>query len=331
MKKVFYLILNLFLLFSSCSEGTSSLSSNTTKNTLTRSKAILTFEKELLNLSSGSGMQYLKGGYYAVGDDDPFLWKFDENGNILDKWVIWDTTIIEQGRIPKKVKPDFESISLFPYQTDTSLLIFSSGSKAVKRDHIIVFNLEKQQENNVSIFAKPFYKTLRSKVFTKKTLNLEGATFWDNQLFLLNRPTNSLLSISKEHFTQIISKDSEHSPTYPIQHLTLPEIDNDTARFSGGSILTDLGLLLFSAAIEQSDDSGNDGGIVGSFIGLIDLNDPERPIILCEKILRQNGTIFKGKVESVHGKIVSDSLIKVVGITDNDDGKTHLLHIELNY
>lgn len=293
--------------------------------------AIIALEKELEGFSSGSGMQYFNGFFYAVGDDDAYLWKFDKFGDFQDKWLIWDTSEIEGHRIRKKIKPDFEAMSFLPRDTDTSLLIFASGSKPIKRDYILQFDPNKKELIELSSSALPFYDWLRTEVFNPKDLNLEGAAFWNEQFILLNRATNTLLMLKKSGFMENIVKDRISHLDYQHFHYQLPLIQTDTARFSGASIIPGTNYLLFSASVELTEDWVDDGGILGSFIGIIDLEHPESAPLACELVTWENKETYIGKIEAVEGKLISDKKVHVVGITDNDNGKTNFLHIDFKF
>lgn len=291
--------------------------------------AIIIDVKEMDVLSSGSGMVFHNGAFYAVGDDDPFLWKLDLNGNVLNKWTIWDTSSVKQNRIPKKIKPDFEAMSLYNNKNGSKLLIFGSGSKPKKRDLILQFDLTTETMLEDTPSALSFFHFLRMSVFSKPTLNMEGATFWDDQLLLLNRSTNSLLNIPTTHFFEMLQQDSISTINYDMYHYTLPVLGGDTARFSGASVIPQTNYLLFSASIEQTKDWVEDGGILGSFIGLINLKHLDKPPIICELVKWEDGSTFLGKIEGVHGTLNNDGTISVTAITDNDDGKTNWLKINL--
>lgn len=56
--------------------------------------------------------------------------------NLVQKIEIGDAKKLEEGRLPKSVKSDFEAITVVPWGKDNDLLIFGSGT-GKKRDLLV--------------------------------------------------------------------------------------------------------------------------------------------------------------------------------------------------
>ena len=276
--------------------------------------------KKINNFSSGSGMAFYNNHFYLVGDDDPFLVKANKEGEILHKWQLWDSSEVQDGRIHKKVKPDFEAISLFPYQEDTLLIIFGSGSKSPKRDVILTFHPHTEKMDTLQ--GEAFFAWLKETTgLTNDETNLEGAAYHKGVLYLFNRHNNTLYSIPEKGFATFLKTGLTSSLDVTTNHYILPIYKNDTARFSGASYLKEQNALLFSASIETTDNWEEDGKILGSFIGLIRLDSLANKKPFCEPVYLNDTTRFEGKIEAVQGIKKGDQL-HIYFITDDDDGTT---------
>lgn len=318
MKRYWPGIMVLFLILS-CKEQPKNKLNTSSENQEKAAVKVDTYQK-LKNFASGSGMAFYHPYFYIVGDDDPYLAKLNENGEILQRWQLWDTTDVQNDRIDKKVKPDFEAVSLFPYQQDTLMLIFGSGSKSPRRD--VIFTFDPKKEKIDSLNGKSFFAWLKKTAhLTNKEINLEGATYHDGYLYLLNRHNNAMYKLPESGLKHFIENNSTEKLRLKEYKFELPVYQNDTARFSGASMLAEKNQILFSATIETTNNWQDDGKIVGSFMGTIDLNKLDNQSPFCEPILNKDTSRFKGKVEALHG-ITKNENLKVYFITDDDDGTT---------
>ena len=316
--KLNILVVVILCLGLSCEEGLK----NSSENTYSEEESIsnIISYKKLDNFASGSGMAHYNNYFYIVGDDDPYLAKLNEKGEILQRWQLWDTNDVQNGRINKKVKPDFEAISYFPFQQDTLLLIFGSGSKSPKRDVIFTFNPKKEEIDTLD--GESFFAWLKETAdLTDDEVNLEGAAFHNGYLYLLNRHNNEMYMFPESGFRSFIKHRSTEDLTLEGYRYELPVYKNDSARFSGASILSEKNQILFSATIETTDNWEDDGKILGSFMGRIDLNNLKAQKPFCEPIFIDDTTRFQGKIEALHG-IKNDKNLHIYFITDDDDGST---------
>ena len=320
MKVSFYVLIILGIGLS-CEEGLKSSSENANfKNDETVSNVIS--YKKLDNFASGSGMAFFNNFFYIVGDDDPYLTKVNNEGEIIVKWQLWDTTNVQNGRINKKVKHDFEAMSLFPFKQDTVFLIFGSGSVTPTRDLIYTFNPSTEKLSHLE--GEAFFTWLKQAAeLTDEEINLEGACFSNDKLFLFNRHNNEVYTLSASNFLKFIEEGETSNLTLEKNHFILPTYKGDTARFSGASIIEGENKILFSASIETTDQWEDDGDILGSFIGVIKLNefDAKTPYF-CKPVYQNDSTRFEGKIEALHGFTTENDKLSIYFITDDDDGTT---------
>lgn len=273
--------------------------------------------------SSGSGMAKFNNNLYAIGDDDAYLWEYSLT---TKEWLpilqIWDNSQVKNGRIPGKVKPDFEAMITAEINNSPTLIIFGSGTKVETRENILLVNIESQEINIIK--TPKFYNWLRSvNGLSMNNLNLEGAAIYKDQLILSNRSNNQLYFIDFSSFETFLNTEQNTLPqirrkiTYD-----LPVINKDTARFSSLEVHEDK--LFFSASIESTETWTTDGEIKGSFVGEIDLKSDEKKLLHCLPITSQ-GKIIEDKVEGITFDATQQ---QIHAITDNDDGST--FHLILN-
>lgn len=282
--------------------------------------------QEYSEMPSGSGISKLGNRYFVIGDDSPFLFELDESFKIIKKYPLYDTSILEGVRIPKKIKPDFEAIERI---SDHELIIFGSGSKSPTRDicvrillqdsfHIETYNIEK------------FYQTLKDlEEMEGAELNIEAAAYWDGNLSLFNRSNNLILTFDYIELLDYLKKDLPLTKMELCQ-VKLPKIKGIQAGLSGAEALTESNNIIFTASVEASENSYLDGKVLGSFIGILDISSGS--IHYQNYISQVPSKDIPMKVESVtvRSKTISNNNpISLALIVDNDDGTSILLEGKL--
>lgn len=295
------------------------------KSDKTHNVATVMEKKDVPYFSSGSGMEAYKSGLYAVGDDSPYLVYLDENGNLLDSLKIWSVEFMESGRIRKKEKPDFEAVAI----DRDSIYIFGSGSKSPTRDVMIWGDLNVRDSFRI-ISLVTFYKAIRRKLgLSEKQFNIEGATFFGNKLVLLNRAANQLYLVNKQNFTECLLSAAFERLEIASYDFMLPKINGQEATFSGGAIIPNTTHLLFTASVEANEGWVGDGDILGSFVGIIDLNNLKQGYQICLPVFTKNNERFIGKVEAASVIRETPQSYEIAAITDDDDGTTSFLIIRM--
>jgi hypothetical protein len=114
-------------------------------------------------------------------------------------------------------------------------------------------------------------------------------------------------------------------PEFVIIPVNLPEIDGVKAGFSGVDINMKTGEIIFTASVENTADTYNDGEILGSFVGIIDpkkLVNGYKPFCVPVK---KHDDILKIKVESVTLLKSKNYKYKIMLVTDSDGGVSEIL------
>ncbi len=273
----------------------------------------------ILDVPSASGMTKMKETILAVGDDSPYLFYLDENFEVVKFRAISSTEGIANGKVPKKIKPDFEAIEFI---NEHEFIIFGSGSKSPVRDILITGNLVDTTFQTYSLTN--FYQHLATlDPITSGEINIEGAAFYSDTLYLLNRLNSVIISVNYQEFLSFVI-DQTPLTTLQTYAITLPSIGDIPSGFSGATIGLNPPHLIFTSSVENTGDAYADGEILGSFVGMVDLrhlNDRDKytfaPFETEGKPL---------KVESVTiDKINPDNSIRLLFCTDSDGGESVLI------
>lgn len=276
-------------------------------------------EMQLEKIPSGSGI--IKSGdiYYVIGDDSPFLYSLNRDFQTISKTPLLEPLDFSE-RILKSEKPDFEAMELID---KNEIVVFGSGSKSPQRNIFLRIPLQeplKIERYDISDF---YSKLLQLPLFKDSELNIEATAFRDNQLFLFNRKPNLIIRFEYKDFLAYLS-DGIDFPRPEIRQFSLPKINGIEAGFSGATALIDEPKIIFTASVEDTANAYDDGEILGSLIGILDISNNTIPESFEYCHIPNAGANLK--VESVTvEKEISSGKTKVVLITDDDQGNSTLL------
>jgi hypothetical protein len=278
-------------------------------------------EIKKLNYPSASGIEYLDGKMYTIGDDANFLMQLDSSLTSTDSMQLY---AFPEKRIPKAVKTDLECMAI---TTENKLLLLGSGSSP-NRNNGWLIDFASKQKDSISLSA--LYD--RIKLTGIAELNIEGACFIPGFLVLANRgskgnPHNSLLFIHHRFLTT----------TDP------GSIENARFGFSNSSSFKGVSGLAYSSksdklictiSTEDTRNSMEDGTIGKSYLWIVNAVSTKRKwkainpdtIIDLESI----DTRFKGhKIESVCITGETAKQFHLLLAADNDDGSSTLFRISI--
>lgn len=291
--------------------------------------------KSVLPISGASSIEAYGGKLFVVGDDSPTLyvtdssWKSEENIVLIPE---------KRGRIPKMEKMDLEASTIIDNNGAKSLFILGSASMPGREVAIVapVKNLHDFVKYDCSIF----FNRLRQQ-FGLKSVNIEGVANVENRYLIIacrsskTNPQNYLFATPTDFFKKQLSSYIE------MVRLDLPE----NIGISGLSFIWGQNKAIFTATVENSPDSIQDGEIGDSYFGYINMpvinpahyHRAKRPAVIPAWIgnLNSYSRAFWGeKVESV--AIVEryqNSRIRKYTlnfVSDNDNGVSHIFEVELN-
>ncbi|MDN3724960.1 hypothetical protein QRD02_11240 [Aequorivita sp. SDUM287046] len=278
------------------------------------------------NIPSGSGIVKYGENYLVIGDDSPFLFSLDKNFKLVSKTPLLDSVNFSEKRIVKANKPDFEAMERVG---ENELVIFGSGSKAPERN-VFVRILLKDSITVEKYDVSRLYQNLKNTpIFKNSELNIEATAFFNNHIYLFNRKKNLIIKFEYPSLIKYIKGEIEF-PEPEIKQFSLPKINGIEAGFSGATALQREPKIIFTASVENTDNAYDDGEILGSFIGMVDIanNTISEEYKYCEIPY----TEARLKVESVTVKEeITTGNTKVVLITDDDKGNSIILESTLHW
>ncbi|MDQ7916484.1 hypothetical protein RBU60_02770 [Mesonia sp. MT50] len=280
----------------------------------------------LKNVPSASGIVKVKEGFYVIGDDSPYVFHIDQNFDLLSTTPIYSSEKVQEDTIPKIDKPDFEAMEMI---SETQMLVFGSGSKFPERDVCVLVELGKEvRYTNYDISL--FYHHLRNLTLMQGyELNIEALALNGDSLHLFNRGRNIIFSFSYKDFISYCKTGTDF-PIPKTKLFSLPKINTLEAGFSGATTFKfkKKPYFIFTASIEDTPNAYEDGEVLGSFIGVIEIKNGEIATdFLVKKIPNPR---FPLKVESVIvDKIISETQTDLVLVTDNDGAASEILKVRM--
>tara|TARA_R100000935_G_scaffold58341_1_gene94973 strand:+ start:468 stop:1403 length:936 start_codon:yes stop_codon:yes gene_type:complete len=278
------------------------------------------------NIPSGSGIIRSGELYYVIGDDSPFLFTLNKEFKVIAKTPLLDSVNFSEDRIIKSKKPDFEALELID---KNEMVVFGSGSKSPERNILIRILLKEPMIIERYDISELYNKLKNLPIFKDSELNIEATAFRNNQIFLFNRKRNLIIKFNYQDLLTYI-KGERDFPEPEIKQFILPKINGIEAGFSGATALQDEAKIIFTASVENTANAYDDGEILGSFIGMIDIsnNQVSQYFEYCEI----PNTEANLKVESVTiAEEISLGETKVMLITDDDKGNSTLLESMLTW
>lgn len=276
-------------------------------------------------IPSASGMAFLNDSLYIIGDDSPWLFVLNKEYSITRKIRLIEG--VDTFRLPKLLKPDLEAMTHIETSEGSFVLILGSGSKSPERDKLILVDLNGSDAIQ-SYTITALYDHIRQVCHLRPSeLNIEGVASKGDNLLLLNRGVNLIISLNIVDVLAYLKDGALTPPVLEVLQLTLPSLNNTPTGLSGAVWVPDMQSLLFTASAELTDNWIDDGLVSGSYIGLYALN-PDTPPVWTT--LKQDGAVLPVKVESVAvRKMDPDGTLHLILATDADGADSELIEIEL--
>ncbi len=295
-------------------------------------RAVITRTEILPQLPSGSDFIHNGGQVYIISDDAPYLFVYALHSNETQLQKRWITTTNSQlHRMPRDQKHDYEALVLLKGgKAEEAMILFGSGSVSPTRE---VISVTSGPGNDWQTFdAGAFYRHIRNKAgLSAATFNIEGAVcVGQDSILLLNRGSQQGFQFSWEALYRYFHNQG---PTPEVRILDLPLPQKATYTFSGvaNSPWHPSRTLVFSASQEATNDAQSDGAVLGSAIGLLEQKASGWRVKSLWPVYQKSGGKAREKIEGImpDPKDTEHSGRKFLAITDNDDGQTKLLWIEL--
>ena len=259
---------------------------------------------QIIGIGSASGLFLNNDSLYIIGDNSGFLYEYNIQNQQLNQHPLINNPTTN---IAKKLKPDFESIT---HHNDT-LYVFGSGSTE-NRNQMIEFDLKSktvsQKNNLVDLYAvMQGFGSIKPEDF-----NLEGSIFDGENWYLFNRGNG--ISNKNTIFTIHAKKLSEEFAMVASNY-KLPKIKGVRSSFTDAILVEDK--IYFLSTAEDTQSTYDDGEILGSFIGRIDLKTMK--IDFTQKITSTNKfeglTFYKKSNDKIEFLLCEDNDTEVLETT----------------
>ncbi|MEJ2595175.1 MAG: hypothetical protein P8100_08650 [bacterium] len=284
------------------------------------------------SLSSASGVVYANSTYYVVGDDNPWLYRLNENLESA-QWIRLSVTdSLVDGRTPKSLKADFECMEKLIIDGHEYLIFLSSGSMEITRDTADIVDIltgKLVKKRNI----RPLFQRIKETagITGEDEINIEGLAITREMVYLFHRGNisgNLVIAINTRHFYNYLTESGSSVPEFGLLPFSLPAYEGTTAGFSGACATPDEKYLVFTASMEKTVDVYHDGTITGSYIGLIPLDEISAGTFYAT-LMKKDGEILPKKLEGVAVHDVTGNIAHLLVVADNDDGTSDLYEVEL--
>lgn len=213
---------------------------------------------QIIGIGSASGLIYKDNSLLIIGDNSGFLYEYQMDSKNLKRHPLLENPT---ENTLKKDKADFEAITHF----GDSLYVFGSGSTE-KRNKMIQVNSTDKKIITTNDLTDLYAVMQNFGAIKPEDFNLEGAIYNGESWFLLNRGNGSsnknvLFTIEGKNLTNdfaILSNDYK-----------LPKIKGVRSSFTDAILVGDS--IYFLATAEDTESTYDDGEVLGSLIGSINL------------------------------------------------------------
>ena len=213
---------------------------------------------QIIGIGSASGLIYKDNSLLIIGDNSGFLYEYQMDSKDLKRHPLLENPT---ENTLKKDKADFEAITYF----GDSLYVFGSGSTE-KRNKMIHLNYVDKKIIATNDLANLYAVMQNFGDIKPEDFNLEGAIYTGESWFLLNRGNGS--SHKNVLFT-IKGKNLTNDFTLLSNTYKLPKISGVRSSFTDAVLVGDS--IYFLATAEDTQSTYDDGEVLGSFIGRINL------------------------------------------------------------
>lgn len=213
---------------------------------------------QIIGIGSASGLIYKDHQLFIIGDNSSYLYEYSIENKELKRHPLTENP---SENIVKKNKPDFEAVTEF----DNKLYIFGSGSTE-KRNKMVTID-SKSKEIIATTDLSDLYLAMQSFAeLPQDDLNIEGAAFNGSEWFFFNRGNGTK---GKNIVFTVQGKNLTEEFNIIANEFKLPKIKGIRSSFTDAITVGDK--MYFLATAENTDSTYNDGEVLGSIIGCIDL------------------------------------------------------------
>jgi hypothetical protein len=212
----------------------------------------------IIGIGSASGLFYHGDSLFIISDNSGFLYEYAIAKGTVNEYPLLKNAVQNSA---KQDKPDFESITHF----QDTLYVFGSGS-TIKRNTMIAFDLinkKKTSTNNLTdLYAvMQSFESLKAEDF-----NLEGVIYTGQDWYLFNRGNSSN---NKNIIFTLHAQKLDQEFSLIANNYKLPKIKGVRTSFTDAIAVENK--IYFLATAEKTINNYDDGEILGSIVGRIDI------------------------------------------------------------
>ncbi|TGE08196.1 DUF6929 family protein [Hymenobacter fodinae] len=293
-------------------------------------RALIQHEAVLPDLPSASGIEVVGEVAYIIGDDSPFLYQLNAASLAAgERTSLFETAHFSTGRIPKDLKLDLECLTVINTPgADAGLLLLGSGATSAREQGFWV-TLPSGAKTGSTVYPvalSGLYAALRQHLPAGITLNLEAVAATTTELLIFQRTVGSAAGnlafrLPLPQVLHYLQHQTQAVPPIRTQLYQLPTIEGKPAGFSGATWFENQ--LFVTASVEDTQDAVQDGAVLGSLVGIIDLSKSStKPVpVALARLELPTGQAYRGKVESVAvRRRVGQRTYELLLVTDDDQG-----------
>lgn len=270
---------------------------------------------QIIGIGSASGLVFKDNSLFIISDNSSVLYEYNiENKNLETHRLLEMAEGIPTENIQKKLKPDFESIANF----GEDCYIFGSGSRE-NRNKMIHFDTNQKQKMSETDVTDLYLVMQNFGNTNPEDFNIEGVVYNGESWFLFNRGNgksgkNGIFTIGGNNLTD------DFSVLY--NSYKLPKIKGIQSSFTDAVRVE--GKIYFLATVEDTKSTYDDGAVLGTFIGRLDIE--KMKIDFTQKISDTHKfeglTVFKENEKAIEFLLCEDK--------DNDDLKSDIFRLTLD-
>lgn len=253
---------------------------------------------QIIGIGSASGLFFKNESLFIISDNSKELYEYSLTDKKLDSHILLENSELPQDNIPKKLKPDFESIAQF----GEDLCVFGSGSTE-NRNQMVQFNIYNKKAIKTLDLTDLYLSMQYFAEIKPEDFNIEGSVFDGENWYFFQRGNgengqNGVFTVSGENL------ENEFSIVY--NSYKLPKIKGVRTSFTDAILIDET--LYFLATAENTKSTYEDGEVLGSIIGSIDTKTMK--LKLKQTITNEHKfeglTLFKNNLDSLEFLLCED-------------------------
>jgi len=214
---------------------------------------------QIIGIGSASGLFYKDNSVSVIGDNSGFLYDYHIGTKDLRSYSLVPNAA---ANIPKKQKPDFEAMAF----DNDNFYIFGSGSTE-NRNKMVQFDKASKTAVKTTDLTDLYLSMQSFGNIKPEDFNIEGAALSGETWYFLQRGNGSK---GKNILFTVEGKTLENGFTILSNDFKLPKIKGVRCSFTDALLIDDH--LYFLAAAENSKSTYEDGEVLGSIIGRINID-----------------------------------------------------------